>query len=76
MQGDSKLTKYRLLAGNLLSCTFVVEKRRETFRIGRRSIEGDLEVKGIITNDGSNGEVLFGQVCLGNSGNGCYACGT
>jgi hypothetical protein len=52
----------------------VVDKRQETFRIGRRSIEGDLDVKGVITKNGSSGEVRFGKVCLGNIGNGCSAC--
>jgi hypothetical protein len=38
------------------------------------SIEGDLVVKGVITNYGSNGEVP--GVPSRNGGNGCSACGT
>jgi hypothetical protein len=44
------------------------------------SIEGDLVVKGVITNYGSNGEVpgtfRQGVPTSRNGGNGCSACGT
>jgi hypothetical protein len=40
-------------------------------------IEGDLVMKGVITNYGSNGEARFGKVCLMmNGGIGCLACRT
>ena len=37
------------------------------------TIEVDLVVKGVITNYVYIGDVGFGEVCLGNGGNGCLA---
>jgi hypothetical protein len=60
------------------SVTAVARSLVYRWEVGRLVItpEGDLVVKGAITNNGSNGEVRFGEVCLRTGGNGCSVCST